>query len=177
MKIPPPPTPAEISAAKTRLFGNVGNDFLPGNYAIKFYRNDFPLYFAKNFSFPPMRMTAIPVYTNTGKDYKVPGEKIDYDDITITYRLDEYAEVWNWHSDWMKNISHYDYQFNPFDSINDISVTLLTNKQNPFQTFHFSGIIPVEIGPMEFDPTESQSVLSFTVRYAFHDLYTHKHLP
>lgn len=160
----------ELQQAKASLYGNIGNDFQPGNYAVKFYRDEYPVYFSKQFSFPALRLGTVPVPTNTGLDYKVPGEKIEYDDITITYRMDEKFDVWNFHYDWITKISHYDFERYPFDPTNDMAVHLLTNKQNIFKIFHFTGVFPVSLNPVEFDPEEGSDFLQMTVQYAFHDL-------
>lgn len=171
----PPITIDEVKASKLRLYGNTANDFVPGNYAVKMYRNDYPLYFARSFSGPTIRLSSVPVATTYGLDYKVPGEKPEFDDFVLSYRMDEYWEVWNYHYEWLTQISHYDFRNEPFNSINTISVTLLTNKQNPFQTFKFSGSFPVEIGAYELASQEDQPILMLDVRYAFLDLVIEKH--
>lgn len=136
--------------------------------------------FAQEFSLPGITLGRAPVATSA-VDYNVPGEKIEYEDLVITFMVDEYLgnyiEVFNW----MTSLGFPEdtQQFRDmkegktiYKEKSDIILTVTTNKFNPHHEVHFIDCFPTDLSPVDFTNTDVtitpiQSTVSFDYSYYF----------
>jgi hypothetical protein len=136
--------------------------------------------FAQTFSIPGISLGRAAVPTSN-VDYNVPGEKIEFEDLVITFMVDEYLrnyiEVFNWmiglgfpeNSDQFKDIKEHR---TPYQETSDIILTVTTNKFNPHTKIHFVDCFPTDLSPVDFtnvDTTISpiQATVTFDYSYYF----------
>jgi hypothetical protein len=136
--------------------------------------------FAQNFSIPGSSLGRAAVPTSN-VDYNVPGEKIEFEDLVITFMVDEYLrnymEVFNWmmalgfpeSSDQFKALKEH---HTPYQETSDIILTVTTNKFNPHTKIHFVDCFPTDLSPIDFtnvDTTISpvQATVTFDYSYYF----------
>lgn len=114
--------------------------------------------FAQQFSIPGVTLGRALVPTSN-VDYNVPGEKMEYEDLVVTFLVDEYiknyTEVFNWmtalgfpeSSDQFKLLKE---NGTPYTETSDIILTITTNKFNPHVRVHFVDCFPVDLGGIDF---------------------------
>lgn len=136
--------------------------------------------FAQEFSIPGIACGRAAVPTSN-VDYNVPGEKIEYEDLVITFMVDEYLknyiEVFNWMvalgfpetSEQFKALKE---GRTPYTEVSDIIMTVTTNKFNAHHEVHFVDCFPTDLSPVDFtnvDTTISpiQATVTFDYSYFF----------
>lgn len=117
---------------------------------------------------------------NSNVDYNVPGEKIEFDDLTISFLLDEhitnYIEIFNWmsalgfpeSSDQFKKFK--DPTFN-YTEKSDILLTVTSNKFNPIIKVNFVDCFPINLSQVSFtntDPTITPITCDVTFDYTYY---------
>lgn len=120
-------------------------------------------------------------------DIPEPGDKIDFDDFTITFLVDEmmtnYKEIWKWmiHLGYPKSTAEYRAlmaEGSVYTRKSDISLNLLSNKFNINDAVVFHGCFPVILSGITFDSANtevSHPVATATFAYsdyAFRNLST-----
>lgn len=116
-------------------------------------------------------------------DIKLPGDKLVYDPLTIGFLLQEdmtnYIELYNWIMGLAKPISTDQYKKlvtqNPSltekqNKYSDMSVFLLSNKNNPAVEITFKDVYPVSISALTFDSSVAD-YSPVTVDVTFNFLY------
>lgn len=140
--------------------------------------------FAQNFSIPGTTLGRAPVPTSN-VDYNVPGEKMEYEDLVITFMVDEYLknyiEVFLWMS--YLGFPESTNQFKklkegktPYTETSDIILTTTTNKFNPNKEIVFIDCFPTDLSPIDFTNTDTtvspvQCTVTFDYSYfTFRDI-------
>jgi len=136
--------------------------------------------FAQNFSIPGVSLGRAPVPTSN-VDYNVPGDKMEFEDLTITFMVDEhiknYMEIFNWmtalgfpeSSEQFKALKEH---HTPYTETSDIVMTILTNKFNPHTKIHFVDCFPTDLTPIDFTNVNTtvdpiQATVTFDYSYYF----------
>jgi len=135
--------------------------------------------FAQTFSIPGITLGRAPVPTSN-VDYNMPGEKIEYEDLVITFLIDEYLknyiEVFNWmtylgfpeSTDQFKKLKA---NLTPYKEVSDIILTVTTNKFNPYIQIVFVDCFPTDLSPVDFtniDTTVSPIQATVTFDYSYY---------
>lgn len=90
-----------------------------------------------------------------------PGSKLQFDDFSVTVRLDEnlvcYKEVYNWVTGMTNpnNFSQYTTLQANGGIFSDASLIILNSKGNPKVAFNFKGIFPIGISSIQLNTTNS----------------------
>lgn len=136
--------------------------------------------FAQDFTMPGISLGRAAVPTSN-VDYNVPGEKIEYEDLVITFMVDEfiknYIEVFQWmtslgfpeSTDQFKALKE---DQTPYTETSDIILTITTNKFNAHHEVHFIDCFPTDLSPIDFTNTDStitplQCTVTFDYSYYF----------
>lgn len=136
--------------------------------------------FAQNFSIPGTNLGRSPVPTSA-VDYNMPSDKVEYEDLVITFMVDEYLKNYIEVFNWMQHLGfpHDTDQFRelkegktPYTETSDIILTVTTNKFNAHHEIHFVDCFPTDLSPIDFtnvDTTVSpvQATVSFDYSYFF----------
>jgi len=130
------------------------------------------------------------VIPTSNVDYDVPGEKMVFEDLTISFLVDEYMEnymeVFNWmaalgfprSSEQFKEIRSREREgkYDPFDDFqytetSDILMTITSNKFNPIVKVNFVDCFPVDLSQLSFtntDPTITPVTADVTFDYSYY---------
>lgn len=136
--------------------------------------------FAQEFSVPGVSLGRAPVPTSN-VDYNVPGDKMEFEDLVITFLVDEYLKNYIEVFDWMSHLGFPEStdQFKvlkegktPYKETSDIILTITTNKFNPHHEIHFVDCFPTDLSPIDFTNTDVtvnpiQATVSFDYSYYF----------
>ena len=94
----------------------------------------------------------------------IPGNSIEFGDITITFLLDEEYTNYKKIFDWVKICRDFD-EINAEKMFSDISVVLLNTKFNPILTLKFENCFPFNLSdiPLNYQITTTEPVRFVTV--------------
>ena len=123
-------------------------------------------YFCQRVSIPGM-VVGSAIQSTSFSDVPVEGDKITFDQLNISFLVDEdlqnYQEIYSW----LVSISFPD-DFTQFTSLkkvpentatdsisSDVSVIIHTNKANPNYRITFKDVFPISLGAIDFDATVS----------------------
>jgi hypothetical protein len=94
----------------------------------------------------------------------VPGDRIHYNDLKITFRVDEQMKNYREVADWIiglgfpKQFGQYEDLLNsPFGIMSDIGLIILDAQQNPMHVVTFTDAFPVSISDLDFVSTETDA--------------------
>ncbi len=134
--------------------------------------------FAQNFSIPGTSLGRSPVPTSA-VDYNVPSDKLEYEDLVITFLVDEnlinYMEVHNWmqHLGFPEDTKQFrdlKQGRTPYTETSDMILTTTTNKFNANNEIHFIDCFPTDLSPVDFSNTETTAtpiVCTATFDYSY----------
>ena len=95
-------------------------------------------------------------------DIKVPNHKVSFDDLQITFLVDENMANWRQIQEWMKTIylvrDFKNYEKNTKDHYKDADLMILNSAMNSKLHVRFNQIFPVSLSGLDFD----SSVTDFT---------------
>lgn len=112
---------------------------------------------------------------------QIPGNQLSFEQLTITYMMDESMGGWQEIYDWITNLG------NPegLDKLgtltqvpgrknsvtSDASLLIKTNANNPAIRIEFKDLFPGELGGVQFSSTDTQEFLTSTITFLY-DYYT-----
>lgn len=155
-------------------------DYLPGM-----------TFFCQSANFPGLSLTEIPVPTPF-IDFYVPGEKLVYDTLNITFLIDEQMLSWTEIHDWIRGLTfptdfkeYFDLRkrgeiqtsrFSPIQKIKPqyggAVLTVYSNKNNPRFRVKFNDVFPTSLSSIIFntqDTAENVAVADATFRFTYYD--------
>ena len=112
----------------------------------------------------------------------LPANKMTYERLSITFAVDE--ALWSWTSlhDWLKGLTIPE-SFQEYKNLSmqqriqmqsstpqysDCILTVLTNKNNPIISFHFSEVFPVSLTGIDFNvQADATQIITATGEFAF----------
>ncbi len=90
---------------------------------------------------------------------KVPGDRIEYDELTLTFLVDENMENWLEIYRWIEALASAQDRITyrtlltsdlTKQTVSDGVLTVLTSMMNPNVKVHFKDLLPVSLGPVQF---------------------------
>jgi hypothetical protein len=154
-------------------------------FKLNFARIPATTYFCQSASLPGLSLTEVPRNTPF-IDLYVPGEKLLYDTLNITFLVDEDLVGWQEIHDWIRAMT-FPYDFEEYvnlknlssvaqsRSINrlppqysDASMTIYTNKNNPNIRVQFKDLFPISLGGLVFNSSDSaENIITSDVTFRF----------
>lgn len=98
-----------------------------------------------------------------------PSTEMDFGELNIEFQVDENLKNWMEIYNWMVEIAFPESfsQFNENEVFHDATLTVLTNKENPFYRFNFKDCFPSNLGELEFTTTDEGTVMTSSVEFAY----------
>lgn len=143
--------------------------------------------FYSNFANIPGIQLGAATYNRYGKNIPIPGDKMEFSDLTLRFLVDEnlenYLEIWNWmtglgfpesleqYSD-LKETSDFK-NYNIKDHLyetSDGTLQILSSNYTPNANIIFSDLFPISLSSLEFDAT-SEDINYFTAEATFKYTY------
>ena len=158
------------------------NFLSPINFKFQISRAPNLNFFVQEANIPGVSLSSIEV-NNPLLRVPYPGEHLIYEDLKISFKVDEnlqnYLEIYNW----LNGIGKLDYS--NYKTINsnpaysglgirsDITLTILTSQRNPNYSINFKDAFPTAISSLNFDSTlEDINYLeaSTSFRYTYYEI-------
>jgi hypothetical protein len=122
-------------------------------------------YFVQTVDVPGLTMAGVETpYRNVQAN--VPSNRIDYDQLNLTFIVDENWANWNYVFEWMKRIRTGNSAIS--DTMTDITLNLVNSNKNLNKIMVFRGAYPTLLGALPLDSTVVDSnplVCSLSFRY------------
>ena len=122
-------------------------------------------YFVQTVDVPGLTMAGVETpYRNVQAN--VPSNRIDYDQLNLTFIVDENWANWNYVFEWMKRIRTGNSAIS--DTMSDITLNLVNSNKNLNKIMVFRGAYPTLLGTLPLDSTVVDSnplVCSLSFRY------------
>ena len=136
--------------------------------------------FAQEFSVPGTSLGRAQ-FPNPNVDFNHPGEKMVFEDLVITFLVDEYMqnymEIFNWMAFLGFPKTSRQFKFlkedkTPYKEKSDIILTATTNKFNAHHEIHFVDCFPTDLSPIDFTNAEDtvspvQATVTFDYSYYY----------
>jgi hypothetical protein len=111
-----------------------------------------------------------PTYSTPTRDIRVYSHKLQYSTLDITTIVDEnlenYTEIYNW----IQDIVFSDDK-SPLEKSSDITLIIMSSKNNSVKKIRFTNAFPVSIGSLEFNSiNESVDYITSNVTFEFTDM-------
>jgi hypothetical protein len=169
---------------------NNPNLLQPNKFQLNFSRMPNLQYFCQTVSIPGISMSEVPQNTPF-VDLYVPGDKLIYDLLNITFYVDEDLNTWKEVHDWIRAMTFPENfeEYRNLDNLNkytravntnkpqysDGIVTLLTSSNNPKIKFKFYELFPVTLSTFIMSTTDTPENIvtaDATFRYSYFDIET-----
>ena len=125
-------------------------------YEMVFSRLPHVKFFLQSFTFPGLNTGSIE-FNTAFSNVPLPGDSIQYEDLSCNVLLDEDMFVYSEVHDWMiaNNKRDNSEQYNRESEVDTASIYINTNNNTKNIKVDFTGIFPVDLG--SFEPTFSES--------------------
>lgn len=118
-------------------------------------------YFVQSVNVPGMTLGSADVKTPFAT-LPFPGDKVTYNDLAITFRVDEelrnFKEIYNWVTALAKTESFEQYRSvssvtpgNVNNAVSDASLVILNSAMNPIAEVTYRNLFPVSLSDLQFD--------------------------
>lgn len=154
-------------------------------YRLNFERIKDTTYFCQSANLPGVSLSEVPRPTPF-IDLFVPGEKMLYDTLNITFLVDEDLASWLRIHDWIRGMT-FPVEFQEYSDLakqsthsairrvnklppqySDATLTLFTNKNNPNVRVLFKDLFPVTVDSIQFSATDSaDNILTASASFRF----------
>lgn len=151
--------PGSVTANKNPLVTADGFRFI-------FARAPNVQYFAQSINIPSVTVPEVAIPRGKQTAF-VPGDHIQYDPLTITMLVSEDMNNFKEIHDWLNrsiNMAKYE------DKFDDLTIYVLTSKNNPNKKIFFRNVFPTSIGNVSFSVQEADVVygtVDVTFRYDY----------
>lgn len=169
---------------------NNPNLLQPNKFQLNFARMPNLQYFCQSVNVPGVSLSEVPQNTPF-VDLYVPGEKIIYDLLNITFYVDENLETWKEVHDWIRALT-FPVEYAEYRNLNNLNkytrsiqtdrpqysdgmVTLLTSSNNPKIRFKFHELFPVSLSTFVMsssDTPENIITADASFRFSYYDIET-----
>jgi len=135
------------------------NFLSPLGFKFSIYKTPKINYFVQAASIPSLSLGRIEQGTPFSK-IKFPGDKLDWGDLTITFRVDEelrnYYELYNWMVQLGKPENFSQYQQIATAAmgegvVSDATLIVLSSSKNPIMEVKYSNLFPVSLSELNFN--------------------------
>lgn len=143
--------------------------------------------FYSNYANIPGIKLGVATYNRYGKNIPIPGDKMEFEDFSLRFLVDEnlenYLEIWNWMTGLgfpesleqyknlkeSSNFDNYNLKENLYET-SDATLQILSSNYTPNANIIFSDLFPVTLSSLNFDAT-SQDIEYFTAEVTFNYTY------
>ena len=152
------------------------NPLQPTKFLMTFTRVPSTTYFCQSVSIPSISLGSAMFPTPT-LDVNVPGNKLTFGSLTVTFIVNEDLESWKNIYDWLMSIGHPNLEER--ERLNrlaggkrqaDATLTVLSALNNPVARVQFIGLYPTDIADINFDTTLSADTI-ITATATFNYMY------
>tara|TARA_Y100000114_G_scaffold55779_2_gene51038 strand:- start:2597 stop:3115 length:519 start_codon:yes stop_codon:yes gene_type:complete len=136
-------------------------------------------YFSQRVSLPTISLSGAATLVNPVLDYTLPGEKLTFGDLSVTFRVDEdmknFLELYNWLVGLGAPESSNQYRRFQNASINqnvlsDGTLIILSSKYNPNIRVKFRGMFPESLSELQFETSAADiDYLEATATFKYRD--------
>jgi hypothetical protein len=144
--------------------------------------------FFSNFANIPAITLGSSIITRYGKNIDIPGDKMNFDDFSLRFIVDEYLENYNTIQNWMRGLGfpesleqykdfkeskvkdNYQSQKSNFFETSDGTLQILGSNFTSIGKVVYTGLFPVYLSSLEFDATP-QDINYFTAQVTFKYTY------
>ena len=106
-----------------------------------------------------------------GHPVKVPTGAFRFEDLELTFRVDENLTNWREIHNWIKSIGNYDSDEDtlPYDKkTSDADLSITNSSYRPKINIHFKHVFPISLSGLNFNTTAIDSMeMTATVKFAF----------
>jgi hypothetical protein len=146
------------------------NPLLPTYYRFSILRLPNTSYFCQSASLPTVSMSEV-IMPTPFMAVKAPS-KMEFDELSITFIVDEEMKNWLEIFNWMRsstNVEDYTEFNNPNTHLSTGNLIILNSKKNPSINVTFEGLFPRTLGSIDFsssgiDPEPFQCTATFSYR-------------
>ena len=128
-------------------------------------------YFCQSANLPGLAFGVAEQPTKLGHPVKVPTGAFRFEELILTFRVDENLTNWREIHTWIKTCGNYesDESTLPYSQKTSSATLLITNsKYNPKIAVHFHHVFPSAISGLDFNATSPDSAeMTATVKFAF----------
>jgi hypothetical protein len=142
-------------------------------------------YFATGVNIPSVNIGETLQPTRLGANIKLPGDKINYGELTITFIVDENMENWTEMFNWMEGITastdtekyrlltgasqspKYDGSGDPEEMYSDMTIVVTTAANNPNRYIRIQDAYPSSLGEITMDTTVAGGLSYVTCTASF----------
>lgn len=149
------------------------NNYLGNTYfRFEFTRLPTVTYFCQRVNLPSISFTSAELPTPLGLTSKVPGGKYNYDQLNVSFIVDEEMKNWLEVYNWMRSIGNLDdisnHIKNHMDKYSDARLIITNSAFTPNISVRFRGVFPIALSGIDFDSTsvDTETVVS-TATFAF----------
>lgn len=154
----------------------------PTKFQLSFSRLPDVQYFCKKVKLPGGSISPL-LQPTPFKDRPVPGNKLSYETLDISFLVEETMNSWDEIHTWLKNLGietgYQDYRdlrrmvnvasTDAFPQYSDATLTILSTQNNPRIRFNFFDCFPVRLGDIDFDTELSaDDVITCEASFGFH---------
>lgn len=159
-------------------------------FKLNFARLQGMTFFCQSAALPGLSVSEVPLFTPF-IDLYVPGEKLVYDTLNVTFLVDEDLRDWEQLHDWIRAMT-FPHDFNEYKNLKnlssvsasralnklppqytDASMTIYTNKNNPNLRIEFKDLFPVSLGAVMFNSSDSaENIITAdaTFRFSYYNI-------
>ena len=144
-------------------------------------------YFSTGVNVPSVSVAEVQQPTNLGRNVLIPGNKINFGEITVTFIVDENMENWTELYQWMSQITSstdpekyrslvgaarradlpYDGSGDPDAVYSDMTIVVTTAANNPNRYIRIEGAFPTSLGEITMDTTVARGLSYVTCTASF----------
>lgn len=152
------------------------NYLQPTKFLLVFDRTPATQYFCQSVNIPGVSVDSAIRSTPT-LETSYPSNKINYDDLNITFTIDESLESWKQMYDWFRSMAYHDVKvknnlLQQFGGkvVCDGILTVMSALNNPLLRVQFANMYPTSLSDIQFDTkTSADEILTASVSFK----YTH----
>ena len=131
-------------------------------------------FFAQTVSHPDLSV-APSIAPFRGTNLLVPGDKLEYGQLTVDAILDENMNVYKEMAKWIKSTTQENHKTsaavnaaNQDTTVYDITLSILSSHNNQIDTIVYKGAFPINLGAVNFQSTvDNVTYITFPVTFAF----------
>jgi hypothetical protein len=156
----------DIGAPTNTLTRNKNPLVVSDGFKMIFARAPNVQYFLQTFSVPSVTVNEAVIPHGKYNAY-LPGDRIEYEPLTITMLVSEDMDNFKEIYDWLNRNINLNSQQDKFD---DMTIYILTSKNNPNKKMFFKNVFPTSIGNISFNVAEADIVyatVDVTFRYDY----------
>jgi len=150
------------------------NELRSNSYTFTFDKIPNVAYYTTDVPIPAVNLGQ-PIINSRTIDFNVPGDKLDFDPITITFNVNEnlenYLELYNW----MLELGHPNRSQvdRPEDksATSDAIVTILNNQKNPIFNIILKDCFPISLGELAMTTAAAEPIpCTATISYSWFEI-------